>query len=72
MTDEELAKGLGLYSDPRWPQAIAKLTPEKRAHYERMLGIATELQVWEAGAGPLPAGILIDTDRSTRRRKGWR
>jgi hypothetical protein len=72
MNDEELAKGLGLYSDPRWPQAIAKLTPKKRVHYERMLNVTTELQVWEAGAGPLPAGILIDTDRSTRRRKGWR
>ena len=72
MTDEELAKGLGLYSDPRWPQAIAKLTPEKRAAYERMLDFVTEVQVWEAGAGPLPSGILIDTDRSTSRRKAWR
>lgn len=72
MTDEELAKGLGLYSDPRWPQAIAKLTPEKRAHYEWLLGVTSEVQLWEAGLGPLPSGILIDTDRSTRGRKGWR
>jgi hypothetical protein len=68
MTDEELAKFLGIHNDERWPRAIAKLAPEKRATYERMAGVAVEAELWTAGLGPKPAGVLIDTER----RRGWR
>lgn len=72
MTDEELAKFTGLYPDPRWPQAVKKFTPEQRALFERMAGLEVEVQLWQDGLAPKPAGVLIDTVRSTRRRQGWR
>jgi hypothetical protein len=72
MTDAELAKFLGIDDDPRWPRAIAKLDPAKRASYERMADVCHELALYDAGLGPRPVGVLIDSDRSTRRRKGWR
>ena len=72
MTDEELAKGLGSHDDPRWPQAIAKLEPQKRATYERLLGFADEWNLYAAGFGPKPQGALVDTERSTSRRRAWR
>jgi hypothetical protein len=72
MTDEELAKFTGLYPDPRWPQAVKKFTPEQRAVFERMANLEMELKLWQDGLGPKPAGVLIDTERSTRRRRAWR
>jgi len=73
MTDEQLARFCGL--DPRDPRArkfIATLSPDKRATFERMAAVETEWNLHIAGLGPRPAGVLIDTPRSTRRRRAWR
>lgn len=72
MTDAELAKGLGL-TDAEASVVIPKLTPAKRAPYERMLDFSVEWNLYAAGLGSVPAGeYLVDTERSVRRRKGWR
>jgi hypothetical protein len=71
MTDAELQKGLHL-SDAEAAVIIPKLTPEKRATYERMLKFADDWNLYAAGFGPRPTGALVDTPRSTRNRKGWR
>jgi hypothetical protein len=71
MTDAELAAYLCL----RPGEAaifLPQLTPEKRAVYERMAQVEIEASLWLNGLGPRPKDALIDTDRSTRRRKGWR
>src|ERR1700674_251893 len=39
MTDLELAKFLGIADDPRWPAAIAGLSPEKRAWFEQLADV---------------------------------
>jgi hypothetical protein len=74
MTDEQLLDFLGVAKET--PENRAKLlrsiTPEKRALYERMAGLETELTVWEMGLGPKPTGVLIDSVRSVRRRRMWR
>lgn len=70
MTDAELADFLGFThaDDPeKVKRAIRSLVPEKRAAYERMARITTELQLYEQGLGPKPAGVLVDWDRSKRR-----
>jgi hypothetical protein len=72
MTDEELIKYLGIENEPKALRAIGMFTPERRAVYERMASLETELNLWRDGLGPKPQGVLIDTERSTRRRKGWR
>lgn len=72
MTDEQLLKYLCLSDNPMGMTVIRSLSPAKRACYERMAFVETELKLWQDGLGPKPAGVLIDTERSTRRRKGWR
>lgn len=62
MDDLELAQGLGIADDPRWPRAIAKLDPKKRATYERMLSVAFELNLWQAGLGPKPENVIVCHD----------
>jgi hypothetical protein len=72
MDDEQLAAYLGIPSDHPMKAAVIKsLSPGKRACYDRMASLETELQLWQDGLGPKP-NVMIDTDRSTRRRKGWR
>lgn len=72
MTDEELIKYLGIENEPKALKAIGLFTPERRALYDRMKQVEMEAELWAAGLGPKPQGILIDTERSTRRRRGWR
>lgn len=72
MTDDELAKFLGIAGHPKAQAVIAALPPAKRALYDRMAGLETELTLWQEGLGPKPAGVLLDTERSTRRRHFWR
>jgi hypothetical protein len=72
MTDEELIKYLGIENEPKALAAIGLLPPEKRAAYERMKEIETEIFQWCEGLGPKPKGVLIDTERSTKRRLGWK
>lgn len=72
MTDSELADYLGIPADhPMRMTVVQALSSTKRATYERMASLETELELWQAGLGPKP-NIMIDTERSTRRRKGWR
>jgi hypothetical protein len=71
VTDEQLAKYLCISDDPMRDAVIKALSPAKRATYERMASIETELELWQAGLGPKP-NVLIDTERSTRRRRHWR
>jgi hypothetical protein len=66
MTNAELAKFLGIDDDPRWPKAIARLDPERRATYERMYEATIELQLWEDGLGPKPAGIIVCREHKRR------
>lgn len=73
MTDEQMADFLGFAKDePKRILAVQKLAPEKRALFERMATVEVELDLWQQGLGPKPQGVLIDTERSTKRRKGWR
>jgi hypothetical protein len=59
MLDLELAKFLGIDDDERWPRAIAKLDPVKRATYERIADVVVELQLWQDGLGPRPKGVIV-------------
>jgi hypothetical protein len=73
MTDDELAAFCGIApDDPIRPKFFETLTPQKRATYERMATFTSEWNLYVAGLGPRPTGALVDTDRSTNRRKGWR
>jgi hypothetical protein len=71
MTDEELAEYLHLTPDQA-AIVIPKLTPARRDLYDHMRQVEREAELWAAGLGPKPEGVLIDTERSTRRRKWWR
>jgi len=72
MTDDEVATFCGLApGDPLRGKFVATLTPEKRALFERMANLEVEIQLWQDGLAPKPTGVLIDTVRSTARRKGW-
>ncbi len=73
MTDAELLRFVGVSdNDPLRDNFLAKLTPEKRALFDRMATLGMEVDLWEAGLGPKPAGVLIDTVRSTSHRRAWR
>lgn len=72
MTDEQLADYLGIPPDhPMRMTVVQSLSPAKRATYERMASLETELQLWQHGLGPKP-NVLIDTERGTSRRRAWR
>ncbi len=68
MTDGELADYLHL-TPAEAAIVIPKLSASRRAVYARMAQIEVEANLWLAGLGPKPAGVLIDTERSMRRRK---
>lgn len=71
MTDAELAAYLHLSADDA-AIILPKITPEKRALYARMQEVEREAALWMEGLGPKPQGVLIDTDRDIKRRRGWR
>jgi hypothetical protein len=71
VNDQELAAYLHL-SNHEAAIVIPKLTPERRAVYDRMKQLEVEAALWTAGLGPKPAGALIDTVRTTQRRRSWR
>lgn len=71
MTDAELAEYLHL-TPAEATIVIPKLTPQRRAVYDRMQQVEIEAKLWMDGLGPKPSGVLIDTERSTKRRKFWR
>lgn len=65
MTDAELAEYLHL-SPAEAAIVIPKLTPERRAVYERMKQVEIEAALWIAGLAPKPKGVLIDLARGRR------
>lgn len=65
MTDEELAKALGLTPEEA-AVVIPRLTPEKRRAYEMLSRSGDKLILWEQGLGPIPEGVLVDFDRRKR------
>lgn len=71
MTDAELAEYLHL-SAADAAIIIPKITPEKRALYVRMQEVEREATLWVEGLGPKPQGVLLDTERDIKRRRGWR
>lgn len=73
MTDEEMATFLGLSpEEEKRVEFVKQLSPEKRALFERMASLEMDLKLWQDGLGPKPQGVLIDTERSTKRRRAWR
>jgi hypothetical protein len=72
MTDDELAKFLGIEGHPKADAVIAGLSPEKRATFDRMATIEVEVDLWQQGLGPKPTGVLIDTVRDKKRRRMWK
>ncbi len=70
MTDAELTEYLHLTPDEA-SVIIPKLSAQKRASFERMRQFEVDWNLHLQG-GPRPTGVLIDTERSTKRRRGWR
>lgn len=71
MDDAQLAAYLHL-TEAEAAIVIPKLSTERRALYDRMVQVEVEAELWIAGLGPKPAGVLIDTERSVSRRRGWK
>jgi hypothetical protein len=71
MTDAQLAAYLHLTPEEA-AIVIPKLTPERRALYDRMQQVEIEAGLWCDGLGEKPKGVLIDTEHGTKRRKAWR
>lgn len=71
MTDAELATYMNLTPEEA-AIIIPKLTPEKRAVYDRMREVEIEAALWVQGLGLKPTGVLIDTERAASKRRGWR
>lgn len=71
MTDEQLANELNLSAEEA-AIIIPKLTPEKRAIYEKLCETATDLVLWQQGVSPKPKGIIVlwDRKKSARSRQG--
>lgn len=62
MTDEELAKYLHLTPEQA-VIVIPKFSPQRRAVYDRMASLETEIFLWENGLGPKPSNVLMDFPR---------
>ena len=71
MTDAEMTAYLGIGHLPLVVQ-VKLITGRKRATWERMAEIETELGPNDAGLGPRPRGVLLDYDRPPRRRRPFR
>lgn len=67
MTDDEMAVFLGIEGKVGCAEIMANITPEKRAVYERMREVETELHLWQQGVGPRPTGVIICGPRQIRR-----
>lgn len=61
MTDEELADHLNI------PVELVPRLGEKRAAYENLVRVGFEIDLWEAGLGPKPQGVIVCHDRHASR-----
>jgi hypothetical protein len=68
MTDDELADFLGIKGKEGCGLIMAGITPEKRATYERMAEVETELFLFQCGLGPRPQDVIICGPRQGRGR----
>ena len=66
MTDEQLANYLHLRPKEA-AIVIPKLPPKRRAAYDRMATFEAEFNLWQAGFGPKPKGVLMTFERKLRR-----
>jgi hypothetical protein len=66
MTDLELTEYLHL-TPAEAAIVIPKLSPQRRAVYDRMKQLETDLFLWENGLGPMPGGVLVDFARKAFR-----
>jgi len=64
MNDQQLAAFLGIAGDPDEHKFIARITPEQRATYERMKIVEEDIELWQAGVGPKPTGVILCHDHS--------
>ena len=71
MSDADLIRYLNL-SPEEAAKVIKKLTPEQRATYLRLGKFGDDWNLYAAGFGPRPTGALVDTERSTKKRRAWR
>lgn len=58
LTDAELTEFLALTPEEA-AIIFAKITPEKRAVWERMAEVYGEIVLWEAGVGRKPSGVIL-------------
>ena len=66
MDDAELAEYLHL-TPTEAAIVIPKLSPARRAVYDRMKSLETEIFLWQNGLGPKPQNVLMDFDRKAFR-----
>lgn len=69
MTDTELEVFLGIAGTKECAKIMASITPEKRALYESMANLETEVKLWQAGLGLKPKGVIICGCRRCQPRK---
>lgn len=68
MTDQELAAALVPEDLDAGLRIVAVLKPEKRKAYERLIVVGREIDLWEAGLGPAPEGVIMTRARGRRSR----
>jgi hypothetical protein len=68
MTDAQLVEflNIGDLSPGDQEKVLQSLTAERRALYDRMEELETELRLWRMGLGPKPTGTLIDFPRKRK------
>ncbi len=59
MTDAELQVYLGIAGKEGADKIMASITPEKRALYESMAAVETEIELWQLGLAPKPVGVIV-------------
>lgn len=69
MTDAELAEFLGITNEPFRDKMIAAMTQNQRALYERMADVERDLNLWQAGVGSKPEGVIVCHDRGHKRHR---
>lgn len=63
MTDFEMARWLGIETEPNWRSLISRLSLPRRLAFERMARLEQEVTDWLEGRGTKPNGVLIDFPR---------